>query len=109
MIAASLVSTDINQVLRLTINGQGFFETTSQGLVLRGGDISHDPAGTGQNVYRRIYIQGCQTARQHNMPIQDTAHGIRDRFVKIISFDKYRIKPCDAPLGKITGPLQQLG
>ena len=49
----------------------------------------------------------CQLASKYNMSIQQTSNGVANRFVKVVPFDKDRIKCCDTSRCAAAGPFDK--
>ncbi len=76
--------------------------------MLGGRDGRHRSADAAQHVDRRIVIATGQFAREHDVPVENAAHGVRDRLVVVVAFDENAVERGDAALAAdAAGPLEQ--
>ena len=59
-VASLYIGPDIDQILSVLVNGQGFFHLGGKLFMLRGNNIGHDTADTVKDLYRRVLIPAGQ-------------------------------------------------
>src|SRR5690606_18354222 len=75
--------------------GEQLFEVTHAGVVLLGDQGRHRTADRGFNINCRVVPGFGQTARQHDMAVEDRARGVGNRVLLVIAFGQYRIERGD--------------
>ena len=76
--------------------------------MLIGDNFGHETRNTGAHINRRIMITVGKCAGKYDMPIQNTAHCVRNRLVRIVSLHQNRIYTCNGAFVEIPTALQQL-
>ena len=103
------IGADRNQVFMLAIHGQQFANRAGRVAMLGSGDVHHQAADAFQHVDGRIVTARGQLPRQPDVTVEQPAHTVADRFLRIVAFDQHGIEARDAAAGSASGTLQQLG
>ncbi len=101
--------TQLNQVGRLLISGQGFADTAVGRQLFLRNHFVRKPADGIQNVDRGIVSGRSQVSRENEMSVQNAAGRVANRFVKVVAFDQHREEAGDRSRSEIPGAFKNLG
>ena len=95
----------MDKILGIVIDRHELAHTLRGLQVLPGYDLIHDTAHAGEYIDGRKMVLRGDGAREHDMAVENTAHGIGDRLIHIIAVDEHRVDPRDGALITRARPL----
>lgn len=98
------VCPDGNEVLMVLMDREESSNGLHGVLVLRGGYGGHQSANTAQHVNGRVVSLGGQFTGEHHMAIQETANGIANGLIGVISLDQDIVEAGNASFGGQASP-----
>src|SRR5579871_4174938 len=92
-IASSGVGAQLDEILRIVIERQGFAYFLDGGNLLRRGNTGGQPAKRIADIDGGIVSGGAEFAGENEVAVQNAAHGVADGLVEIVTFYQDRKEP----------------